>query len=57
VRVHACRCPEEQIKANVARLQALRKAGSADEQAHLRSVFKNPEHELSAGPACSRPAG
>ena len=41
--------PEEQIKANVARLQALRKAAQPTNKRTFGSVFKNPEHELSAG--------
>jgi UDP-N-acetylmuramate dehydrogenase len=40
---------EEQIKANVARLQALRKAAQPTNKRTFGSVFKNPEHELSAG--------
>ena len=41
--------PEEQIKANVARLQSLRKAAQPTNKRTFGSVFKNPEHELSAG--------
>ena len=41
--------PEEQIKANVSRLQALRKAAQPTNKRTFGSVFKNPEHELSAG--------
>ncbi|MFL5922774.1 MAG: UDP-N-acetylmuramate dehydrogenase [Gaiellaceae bacterium] len=41
--------PEEQIKANVARLQALRKAAQPTNKRTFGSVFKNPVHELSAG--------
>jgi UDP-N-acetylmuramate dehydrogenase len=41
--------PEAQIKANVARLQALRKAAQPTNKRTFGSVFKNPEHELSAG--------
>jgi UDP-N-acetylenolpyruvoylglucosamine reductase len=41
--------PEEQIKANVARLQALRKAAQPTNKRTFGSVFKNPDHELSAG--------
>ena len=41
--------PEEQIRANVARLQALRKAAQPTNKRTFGSVFKNPEHELSAG--------
>ena len=41
--------PEVQIKANVARLQTLRKAAQPTNKRTFGSVFKNPEHELSAG--------
>ncbi len=41
--------PEEQIKAKVTRLQALRKAAQPTNKRTFGSVFKNPEHELSAG--------
>jgi UDP-N-acetylmuramate dehydrogenase len=41
--------PEEQIKTNVARLQALRKAAQPTNKRTFGSVFKNPDHELSAG--------
>jgi UDP-N-acetylenolpyruvoylglucosamine reductase len=41
--------PEEQIKANIARLQALRKAAQPTNKRTFGSVFKNPEHELTAG--------
>jgi UDP-N-acetylenolpyruvoylglucosamine reductase len=41
--------PEEQIKANVARLQALRKAAQPTNKRTFGSVFKNPKHELTAG--------
>jgi UDP-N-acetylmuramate dehydrogenase len=41
--------PEEQVKANVARLQALRKAAQPTNKRTFGSVFKNPERELSAG--------
>jgi UDP-N-acetylmuramate dehydrogenase len=41
--------PSEQIKANVARLQALRKAAQPTNKRTFGSVFKNPEHELTAG--------
>ena len=41
--------PEEQIKANVARLQELRKAAQPTNKRTFGSVFKNPEHELTAG--------
>ena len=34
--------PEEQIKANVARLQALAQGGAADEQAHVRKRLQEP---------------
>jgi UDP-N-acetylmuramate dehydrogenase len=41
--------PEEQIKANIARLQALRKAAQPTNKRTFGSVFRNPEHELTAG--------
>ena len=41
--------PEEQIKANIARLQELRKAAQPTNKRTFGSVFKNPEHELTAG--------
>ena len=41
--------PGEQIKANVARLQALRKAAQPTNKRTFGSVFKNPEHELTSG--------
>ena len=41
--------PEEQIKANVARLQALRKAAQPTNKRTFGSVFKNPSHDLGAG--------
>jgi UDP-N-acetylmuramate dehydrogenase len=41
--------PEEQIKANISRLQALRKAAQPTNKRTFGSVFKNPEHELTAG--------
>ncbi|HYY05168.1 MAG TPA: UDP-N-acetylmuramate dehydrogenase [Candidatus Limnocylindria bacterium] len=41
--------PEEQIKANVARLQGLRKAAQPTNKRTFGSVFKNPNHELTAG--------
>jgi UDP-N-acetylenolpyruvoylglucosamine reductase len=41
--------PEEQIKANVARLQDLRKAAQPTNKRTFGSVFKNPDHELTAG--------
>jgi UDP-N-acetylmuramate dehydrogenase len=41
--------PEEQIRTNVARLQALRKAAQPTNKRTFGSVFKNPRHELSAG--------
>jgi UDP-N-acetylenolpyruvoylglucosamine reductase len=41
--------PEEQIKANVARLQELRKTAQPTNKRTFGSVFKNPEHELTAG--------
>ena len=40
--------PPEEIKETVAELQALRKAAQPTNK-RVRSVFKNPEHELSAG--------
>jgi UDP-N-acetylmuramate dehydrogenase len=40
--------PEEQIRANVSRLQALRKAAQPTNKRTFGSVFKSPEHELSA---------
>ncbi|HYX88001.1 MAG TPA: UDP-N-acetylmuramate dehydrogenase [Gaiellaceae bacterium] len=39
----------ERIKARVAELQALRKAAQPTNKRTFGSVFKNPEHELSAG--------
>jgi UDP-N-acetylenolpyruvoylglucosamine reductase len=39
----------DQIKAKVAELQALRKAAQPTNKRTFGSVFKNPEHELSAG--------
>ncbi len=41
--------PEEEIKAKVVELQALRKAAQPTNKRTFGSVFKNPEHELSAG--------
>jgi UDP-N-acetylmuramate dehydrogenase len=41
--------PEELIRANVKRLQELRKAAQPTNKRTFGSVFKNPEHELSAG--------
>jgi UDP-N-acetylmuramate dehydrogenase len=41
--------PTEQINANVARLQALRKAAQPTNKRTFGSVFKNPDHELTAG--------
>jgi len=41
--------PAEEIKATVAELQALRKAAQPTNKRTFGSVFKNPEHELSAG--------
>jgi UDP-N-acetylenolpyruvoylglucosamine reductase len=41
--------PPEEIKAKVAELQALRKAAQPTNKRTFGSVFKNPEHELSAG--------
>jgi UDP-N-acetylmuramate dehydrogenase len=41
--------PEEEIKARVAELQALRKAAQPTNKRTFGSVFQNPEHELTAG--------
>jgi UDP-N-acetylenolpyruvoylglucosamine reductase len=41
--------PADEIKATVAELQALRKAAQPTNKRTFGSVFKNPEHELSAG--------
>jgi UDP-N-acetylmuramate dehydrogenase len=41
--------PEEEIKAKVGELQALRKAAQPTNKRTFGSVFQNPEHELSAG--------
>jgi UDP-N-acetylenolpyruvoylglucosamine reductase len=41
--------PAEEIKATIAELQALRKAAQPTNKRTFGSVFKNPEHELSAG--------
>jgi UDP-N-acetylmuramate dehydrogenase len=41
--------PLEEIKATVAELQALRKAAQPTNKRTFGSVFKNPDHELSAG--------
>ena len=41
--------PADEIKAKVAELQALRKAAQPTNKRTFGSVFKNPEHELSAG--------
>jgi len=41
--------PIEEIKASVAELQAQRKAAQPTNKRTFGSVFKNPEHELSAG--------
>ena len=41
--------PVEDIKATVAELQALRKAAQPTNKRTFGSVFKNPDHELSAG--------
>ena len=41
--------PPEEIKATVAELQAQRKAAQPTNKRTFGSVFKNPEHELSAG--------
>jgi len=45
---HATKDPDE-IKAKVAELQALRKAAQPTNKRTFGSVFKNPEHELTAG--------
>jgi UDP-N-acetylmuramate dehydrogenase len=41
--------PPEEIKQKVAELQALRKAAQPTNKRTFGSVFKNPEHELTAG--------
>jgi UDP-N-acetylmuramate dehydrogenase len=41
--------PEDEIKARVAELQAQRKAAQPTNKRTFGSVFKNPDHELSAG--------
>jgi UDP-N-acetylmuramate dehydrogenase len=41
--------PVEEIKATVAEMQATRKAAQPTNKRTFGSVFKNPEHELSAG--------
>ena len=41
--------PEQEIKEKVSELQALRKAAQPTNKRTFGSVFKNPEHELSAG--------
>ena len=41
--------PPEEIKATVAELQARRKAAQPTNKRTFGSVFKNPEHELTAG--------
>jgi UDP-N-acetylmuramate dehydrogenase len=41
--------PVEEIKATVAEMQAKRKAAQPTNKRTFGSVFKNPEHELSAG--------
>jgi len=43
------RRPADEIKATIAELQALRKAAQPTNKRTFGSVFKNPEHELSAG--------
>jgi UDP-N-acetylmuramate dehydrogenase len=43
------RCPVEEIKALVAELQRQRKAAQPTNKRTYGSVFKNPDHELSAG--------
>jgi UDP-N-acetylenolpyruvoylglucosamine reductase len=42
-------CPEDEIKALVADLQAQRKAAQPTNKRTYGSVFKNPDHELTAG--------
>jgi len=41
--------PQDEIKAKVTELQALRKAAQPTNKRTFGSVFKNPEHELTAG--------
>src|SRR5439155_3978962 len=41
--------PENEIKAKVAELQALRKAAQPTNKRTFGSVFQNPAHELTAG--------
>jgi UDP-N-acetylenolpyruvoylglucosamine reductase len=41
--------PEDEIKAKVSELQALRKAAQPTNKRTFGSVFQNPEHELTAG--------
>jgi UDP-N-acetylenolpyruvoylglucosamine reductase len=41
--------PAEEIKATIAEMQAQRKAAQPTNKRTFGSVFKNPEHELSAG--------
>jgi UDP-N-acetylmuramate dehydrogenase len=41
--------PVEEIKARIAELQAMRKAAQPTNKRTFGSVFKNPEHELTAG--------
>ena len=41
--------PTEEIKATVAEMQARRKAAQPTNKRTFGSVFKNPEHELTAG--------
>ncbi|HXZ58048.1 MAG TPA: UDP-N-acetylmuramate dehydrogenase [Gaiellaceae bacterium] len=43
------RRPADEIKATIAELQALRKAAQPTNKRTFGSVFKNPDHELSAG--------
>jgi UDP-N-acetylmuramate dehydrogenase len=43
------RTPRGEVKARVVELQALRKAAQPTNKRTFGSVFKNPEHELSAG--------
>jgi UDP-N-acetylenolpyruvoylglucosamine reductase len=42
-------CPVEEIKAVVSEMQALRKAAQPTNKRTFGSVFKNPNHELTAG--------
>jgi UDP-N-acetylenolpyruvoylglucosamine reductase len=49
VEFHLTPRPVEEIKATVANMQAQRKAAQPTNKRTYGSVFKNPEHELSAG--------